>query len=262
MTEWRADIHALSGAYAVDAVDEAERAMFEAHLADCADCQEEVASLRAAAATLTEEPEHQTAPPPRLRGDVLAQISQVRPLPPATAPTRTGPGGVDRTTGATVHEHPARRRRWPLLVAAAAVAAILGIGGGVVAWAPWDDEPATTQPVPMADQVRRAPDATVHVAEMEGGARATIYRSMSMKAAVVVTEKMPPTPQGMAYELWLQDDSGRMEPAGMIPHGSSQTVVLEGDASTATAVGITMEPAGGSRQPTSDPLAVVPLEQT
>ena len=40
-----ADIHALSGAYAVDAVDDIERAEFERHLATCADCREEVAEL-------------------------------------------------------------------------------------------------------------------------------------------------------------------------------------------------------------------------
>ncbi|HEY9395441.1 MAG TPA: zf-HC2 domain-containing protein, partial [Nocardioides sp.] len=40
------DIHALSGAYAVDALDDIERARFEEHLAVCADCRDEVASLR------------------------------------------------------------------------------------------------------------------------------------------------------------------------------------------------------------------------
>ena len=48
------DIHALSGAYAVDAVDEFERAQFERHLAGCADCRAEVDSLREAASLLGE----------------------------------------------------------------------------------------------------------------------------------------------------------------------------------------------------------------
>ena len=48
-----ADIHALSGAYAVDAVDDIERAEFERHLATCADCREEVASFRATAVQLS-----------------------------------------------------------------------------------------------------------------------------------------------------------------------------------------------------------------
>ena len=48
------DIHALSGAYAIDALDDVERARFERHLAECADCRAEVASLREAAALLPE----------------------------------------------------------------------------------------------------------------------------------------------------------------------------------------------------------------
>ena len=48
------DIHALSGAYAVDALDDDERAQFEAHLAGCPSCRSEVDSLREAAALLAE----------------------------------------------------------------------------------------------------------------------------------------------------------------------------------------------------------------
>src|SRR5918997_984458 len=47
------DIHALSGAYAVDALDDVERAGFERHLTGCAACRAEVPSLREAAAALT-----------------------------------------------------------------------------------------------------------------------------------------------------------------------------------------------------------------
>ena len=36
------DIHALSGAYAVDALDDVERARFERHLANCEACRAEV----------------------------------------------------------------------------------------------------------------------------------------------------------------------------------------------------------------------------
>ncbi|MBU2075761.1 MAG: zf-HC2 domain-containing protein, partial [Actinobacteria bacterium] len=40
------DVHALSGAYAVDALDDIERAQFERHLVECAECRAEVDSLR------------------------------------------------------------------------------------------------------------------------------------------------------------------------------------------------------------------------
>ena len=48
------DIHALSGAYAVDAVDDIERASFERHLASCPTCRAEVASLRETSALLAD----------------------------------------------------------------------------------------------------------------------------------------------------------------------------------------------------------------
>jgi len=56
------DIHALSGAYAVDAVDDIERASFERHLASCPTCRAEVASLREASALLADAAT--TTPPP------------------------------------------------------------------------------------------------------------------------------------------------------------------------------------------------------
>ena len=67
------DIHALSGAYAVDALDDIERAGFERHLATCPECQEEVASVREATAALADDV--QAAPPPELRAAVLAGIT-------------------------------------------------------------------------------------------------------------------------------------------------------------------------------------------
>ena len=48
------DIHALSGAYAISALDDIERAQFERHLAKCAECRAEVESLREASAMLAE----------------------------------------------------------------------------------------------------------------------------------------------------------------------------------------------------------------
>ena len=93
------EIHALSGAYAVDALDDIERAQFERHLAECAECRAEVASLRSTAALLAETTA--TAPPEGLRDRVLADIATVRPLPPAVGtgaapPPSISPGSPGR----------------------------------------------------------------------------------------------------------------------------------------------------------------------
>ena len=87
-------IHALSGAYAVDALDDDERAGFEAHLPGCRDCQVEVAELRRAAAELAHDVAEE--PPAALRASVLGAIAQVRPLPPET-PTTEGGGAIRPT---------------------------------------------------------------------------------------------------------------------------------------------------------------------
>ena len=72
-------LNAWTGAYALDALDEQERAVFAEHLQTCADCDAEVRSLQSAAADLSLTATAE--PPAQLRGNVLSAISQVRPEP-------------------------------------------------------------------------------------------------------------------------------------------------------------------------------------
>jgi anti-sigma-K factor RskA len=234
------DIHALSGAYAVDAVDDIERARFEKHLAVCAECQAEVASLREATGVLSETTAAE--PPAALRDRVLAEIATVRPLPPLTTP------------GATSEEARRQPRRFRLVALAAAAAVLAAVGVGV-ATQPWADETSQTQ-LSAADQVLKAPDAKRTSLDFDDGAKATVVHSDSVGKAVIVTEKMPPPPNGMVYQLWLDQPASGMVSAGLMPIEADQTMVLEGDAATAKAAGITIEPAGGSDHPTSKPIAL------
>jgi anti-sigma-K factor RskA len=231
------DIHHLTGAYALDAVDDVERARFEQHLAECEDCRAEVASLREAASLLAETTA--VAPPPSLRDSVLSGISQVRPLPPV----------VQRT--------PVVQRRWFPLLVAAAVVAILGVGAAL--WQPWT--PSQDSSLTAAEQVLEAGDARSVAVDLGDAGKATVTRSESVGKAVITTEDMAPAPAGKVFELWLQDDQGAMIPAGLMPPGEDNQVVLEGDAAAATAVGITVEPEGGSPEPTSDPIALFDFSQ-
>jgi anti-sigma-K factor RskA len=243
------DIHALSGAYAVDALDDHERHQFEQHLAACSVCQAEVSGLREALALLPETTP--VAPPPSLRDRVLAGIGTVRPLPPLPV-QETMPAPVDIRS---------RRRRFPVgLAAAAAMIAVLG--GTAVVTQPWDDSPSQGPGNgTAADAVLTAADAK-EVSVNLGGAKATIVRSVSQRAAVIVTEDMPAAPDGKLYELWLQRPEGNMVPAGLMPTGSDNTVLLEGDAAEAIGAGITVEPApDGSNIPTTKPIALFDFEQ-
>ncbi len=234
------DIHALVGAYAVDAVDDLERARFEEHLTACDDCRAEVDGLRATASMLASATP--VVPPASLRDFVLSDIATVRPLPPLVS---------------TSHE---RRRRWaPFLAAAAAVVIVAGVGA---TWQPWND-PADNPSVTLsaADRVLQAPDAE-EVSLKIDKAEATVVRSKTEGRAVLVTKGMAAAPTGKVYQAWLRDDTGHLSPAGVMPTGADNTVVLQGDATEATGVGITVEPAGGSKVPSTSPIALFQFSET
>lgn len=233
------DIHALSGAYSIDALDDIERAQFERHLTDCPECQAEVGELSETAALLADTVS--LAPPAGLRDRVLADIATVRPLPPLVVT-------------------PERRRFRPVaLVAAAATVIALGAGIGIVQ--PWADDSAQQQPALSAvDQVLQANDAEEYVQEFPDGSTATLTRSKSLNQAVLVTSDMAPAPDGKVYELWLDHEGIGMVPAGLMPAESDAVVLLEGDPATAKGAGITVEPEGGSETPTGDTVALIAFE--
>ena len=236
------DIHALVGAYAVDALDDLERAAFERHLAECPACQQEVAGLQEAAGLLGGLAS--TTPPASLRDRVLADITTVRPLPPevpAEEPTEPAAG---------------RRSRFRPRLLVAAAAAVIALGAGAAVVQPWDDAPETS--VSAAQRVAAADDATTYEQKV-GDATATLVVSEELNQAVLVTTDMPEAPEGKVYELWLDHEDVGMVPAGLM-EGDEPEVVLEGDPASATGFGITVEPEGGSEEPTSEPVALIAFE--
>ncbi len=241
-------VHTLSGAYAVDALDDDERELFEQHLPGCRDCQEEVASLREAAALMADDAA--MTPPPSLRDSVLSGISMIRPLPPE-APA---PAEPQDTSAVVIPLRSRRRFRLAALAAAAAVLAVVGVGAVFQPWQDRQNPPVATQT--PAERVLTADDAKKVPLTFEDGSKATVVRSVSEGKAVLLTTDMADPPSGKVFELWLQDDAGAMHPAGLMSPGGNHTIVLKGDAVAATGVGITVEPAGGSPEPTSEPIAI------
>jgi anti-sigma-K factor RskA len=227
------DIHALSGAYAVNALDDDERAAFERHLADCEVCAAEVAGLRETAGKLADAVA--TAPPPALRERILAQAATTRPLPPVVGPRRRTP-------------------RRSFLVAAAA-AAVIAAGGGLAISQPWQPD---ARQLTASEQVLNAADAHRVSAPVQGGGRITVVRSDRMHEAVLLADGVPPAPSGHVYQVWFQNSEGRMVSAGLMP-ADKDSMLQAGDPRTAQAVGITVEPAGGSEAPTTTPVALVEL---
>ena len=140
------------------------------------------------------------------------------------------------------------RRRWVALAAAAA----LVVGGG----APW---PVVARaPTSISEEVVAAPDAHTQEVTTADGGTVRVVRSERMGKAVLLVEGLADPGDGHAYQAWLQDPSGAMTSAGMVP-GTDGEMVLEGDVTAAEGVGLSVEPTGGSRQPTTDPVALVAL---
>lgn len=259
------DIHALSGAYAMDALDDLERAQFKRHLAQCPECAAEVESLQEATAMLAETTA--VAPPPELRARLLAEIKTVRPLPPLSAgqpaadatraPDQQSAPESDQQADLTPTSHRTGRPWLRGLVAAAAVVALLGAGGAV--WQPWNNDSTSQNQISAADRVLAAPDATTHTRRIAGGGEVTLVASKSLNKFVVTTKDLPALTDDQVYEMWLQDAERGMVPAGLMS-ASDATVVLDGNVANAVGAGITVEPAGGSSVPTSDPVVLFDFE--
>lgn len=249
------DAHELIGAYALDALDADERATFEQHLAGCAQCRTELDGLRESLVGLTAG--YEAEPPNSLRDAVLAAVAEA-PAPraepdPAVVPAPSPIADGDPVAGvvtpvAPVIELPQRsagrsgRTRWQLLVAAAvALIAVIGIA----VWQPW-----VARSVSVAD-VLNAPDAA-RATLTDQGMNVTLVRSNRLGRAVLIAQNLPPAPSGKVRQAWIKHPGDHFMSAGLMPAGSDVTMLLEGDARDATGAGISVEPAGGSQQPTID----------
>lgn len=252
-----ADTHALAGAYVLDALTDTEREQFEHHLGDCADCQADVASLREPVAQLASAVA--IAPPRQLRSNVIQAISGVRPLPPLT-PSLDGASPLSESDAqaAPVDLRDVRRAKRSRRLLAAVAAAVVAIG--VVIWSPWsspngDDAPQLT----ATEQVLGASDAREYQ-KVVGGSTMTITVSESEGKAVLTAENMDPAPDGQDYQVWFMSSEGAVD-AGVVPTPEDGKVqmLLEGDAMDYDAVAVSVEPAGGSPQPTTEPVAEIPF---
>lgn len=251
------DIHSLSGAYVLDALDDAERIEFEAHLRECATCRSEVAELAAVTEALADEAAE--VPPPSLRASVLAAIDTVRPLPPIVPAGGKEGGAAHLVAPPALADEPipiAGRPRRPLPWILGAAAAALMLVVGLVAVLVARDDPSSA---PSVQAVVDAPDARTFEQQLDGFT-AKVVVSRSENRAAIISEDMPSAPGGQAFQLWYERPGRGMVSAGMMPDSTDgQSMLLEGPLDDATAVGVTVEPDGGSPEPTSDPVVVFPI---
>ncbi|GAB3078374.1 anti-sigma factor [Micromonospora schwarzwaldensis] len=242
------DIHALAGAYVLDAVDDVEQAAFARHLDGCESCALELAELREAVARLADPV--WSVPPPGLRAEVLAEIRR-------TPQERTGPVG-------RAGPDPAGAWRRRLAVAAAAV--LLAGGAGAVAWTTQEQRvrDARTEAGVARDEAGRiravlaAPDAVVRTVAAPAGGRVTVVASASRDEGVAVLDGLTAPAPGRAYQLWLIEGTTATS-AGVLPAGRGGGSTLLSGVRGKGLFGVTEEPAGGSAHPTMTPLVAVAL---
>ena len=242
------DIHHLAAAYALDAVDERERAAFEAHYAGCDVCRVDVVEFRETLARLAAA--DATPPPAAVRDRVMAEIGRTRQLSPLL------PQGVT-----DLAERRRRRRRTTTTALAVAAAAVGVVAGGAIVL-DGDDEPAYA--AELAEILARPDGRVVDLAvpegvEADGGVR--VAWSAQEGRAVVLADGLTEAPDGEAYELWLIGGDGTPVPMALLDGADEGDIrdVVSIDAAP-VAWGVTIEPEGGSPAPSGEILFLASVE--
>ncbi len=241
------DVHSLVGAYVLDAVDDLERAAFERHVGGCASCRAELDELRETASRMADST--WSIPPPRLRSDVMAAIHRTRQLPPHDA------GPAPRAAGRS------RLSRWAV---ASAAAVVLAAGTGATVWAVQEQRvrdqgavaAAAQQEAARTQAILASPDVIVRSSAMTGGGRVTVASSATHDASVVLLGADTAPRAGQAFQFWAQHGT-EMVDAGVLTAGASTAVRIVEHLPGSDGFGVTLEPAGGSREPTLPPVALI-----
>lgn len=229
-----ADIHALTGAYALDAVSGTERMDFERHLAECESCAQEVLELQETAARLAVAAA--ATPPPMLKNSVMDQIRAVRQLPPETTVV------------------PMRRRSFAqrLTTVAAAVFFVAAAGLGVVVVQQNGQLDDANAQAAQLQQILSAPDAQLVKLENTdgsgGGGTMSVAVSRSQDKMVWLGDDLARPPDGKTYQLWTV--AGEVPRSlGVLP-GSGDVMLDKSGVGDAEQLAISVEPDGGSETPT------------
>lgn len=214
------DVHELTAGYALDALEPAERATYEEHLAGCERCREELQGFWQVSSALAHAADG-PMPPPALRDRILEQARSERPN---VVPLR-------------------RRSLTPVLSSAAAVAAVAALALGL--WAA-----ALSRELGDAERelaVLGDPSARVYPAA-DGAGRLVVTASGD---AALVVRSLAPAPPGKDYEIWVFEN-GVPQRAGLFEKPG--VAVLTRPVGPGQTVAVTLEADGGVDAPTGAPI--------
>jgi len=227
------ELRELLGAYALGALDDDEHAQVEDYVLHDTDARSELHQLEHAVAWLG----HASPRPSE------ASWQAVRAEMDRDLAAGTHSDAADEPAGDTVVDLAARRARprWARITAvAAALALVVAVGVATFSALSSDGGSSPTTTVALA-----APDGQVAVK----------VRMHDDGTGTIVTSSLPSAPAGHEYQLWSQADAtASMESAGLLgtdPDGHPIRIPAHSHR-----MAISVEPVGGSPQPTTAPVAV------
>jgi anti-sigma-K factor RskA len=273
----REELHLLSGAYALNALEGEEKERFEAYLLTSEEARAEVASLSDTAVLIGGSTEP-VEPPADLKARLMAQIAVTPQLGPVTArptlsavPDQPAESDSERdaaaasiraaSVGTSSRAGAKAAARWytrpaTILVAAAAAIALF-VGGNILGLSTANQ---AQQQASALSAIVASSDSQSARASVSGGGKATFVWSAELRRSAVVIDKLPALGAGKTYELWYIDSKSNATPAGTFDAAASGATVrvLDGKMTGGDTLGITVEPSGGSNTPTTAPIVAVP----
>jgi anti-sigma factor RsiW len=225
------DIHDLVAPYALDALDDEERAEFERHLESCSRCRDQLRELQEGAAALAwaaEGPE----PPAELRERILQEA---------------------RGEGQVIPFRP--RRRWlaPALGAAAAAAAVIAVVLGLWGVSLQNDlDHQQDLAAAQSEALQIVADQGAQTVPLDG-AEGSLVVARNGRAALVVCG-LGPAPSGETYMAWTI--RGTPSPAGAFDttDESCTATALDHTVAPGVTVAVTRETNPNVKLPTTEPL--------
>ncbi len=162
-----------------------------------------------------------------------------------------------------IGDAPSRRRRrglaWSGWAAAAALAAV-AIGLGVHSANQQRQLNALSQQAGVVQQLLSAPDARSGRAAVRTGGTAMVLDSRSRDEAVISFTGLSAPPAGKTYQLWMIGPTGARSGGLLaIPATGNPNPVVAHNLGDAQTIGLTVEPAHGSAQPTTAPILLLPM---
>ena len=254
------DEQTLAAAYVLDALEPAERRAFEAHVAECATCAEEVRALRPVADALAHSVPQRT-PRPELRARVLDSIVPGAATTPAVVvpPARTATSSWLALAAALVFAVGAGAYAWQLQLRVRTLEGRLDRAEQRASSAEREVAVArrTASDTQAAMGVLAAPDL-VRI-ELAGQSAAANARARAMwsrnRGMVFAATNLPEAPAGRVYQVWVVTAGGPVSAGLLTPDTNGRAEAYFNtppDIAPPTAVAVTLEPAGGVPAPTGE----------